>query len=412
MPRAYEQSHPWLTFSIDLRRASHELWMLLGEARSKCEHLCGVPLQPQVATMLHTVYLAKGVHATASIEGNTLSEKDVINIIEGNFPVSRSESYLKQEIDNIIGATNDLLGAVERNGSEDISVGQIKDYNKTVLNNLSVDDHVIPGEFSLVQVGVMRYRGAPKEDYEFLMERLCEWLNSTDFKTNDDDMIIPFGIIKSIVSHIYLAWIHPFGDGNGRTARLLEVRFLLEAGVPSAAAHLLSNHYNRTRDEYYRQLEYASKSGGDIMPFLLYAVRGFVDQFRKQLLQVKRQLWDITWINHVHSTFGGEKTPSDRRQLKLILELGRIEEFVPKARIKLITPELAVEYAQRTAKTISRDLGRLKQSGLIEETKEGVRAKKEILLAFLPRSRPGNAEKQLKEALRMKRVENQLSFEF
>jgi Fic family protein len=46
---------------------------------------------------------------------------------------------------------------------------------------------------------------------------------------------IVIGVIKSIIAHLYLAWIHPFGDGNGRTARLLEVRFLMEAGVPSAA---------------------------------------------------------------------------------------------------------------------------------------------------------------------------------
>lgn len=56
-----------------------------------------------------------------------------------------------------------------------------------------------------------------------------------------------YAIFKAVVAHLYLAWIHPVGDGNGRTARLVEFQILLSSGVPSPAAHLLSNHYNQTR---------------------------------------------------------------------------------------------------------------------------------------------------------------------
>jgi Fic family protein len=85
-----------------------------------------------------------------------------------------------------------------------------------------------------------------------------------------------YAILKAVVAHLYLAWIHPFGDGNGRTARLVEFQILLSSGVPSPAAHLLSNHYNQTRSEYYRQLDRASKSGGELAPFIEYGARGFV----------------------------------------------------------------------------------------------------------------------------------------
>jgi hypothetical protein len=54
-------------------------------------------------------------------------------------------------------------------------------------------------------------------------------------------------LIAAVVAHVYFEWIHPFGDGNGRTGRLIELKLLLEAGVPQPAAHLLSNHYNATR---------------------------------------------------------------------------------------------------------------------------------------------------------------------
>jgi hypothetical protein len=97
---------------------------------------------------------------------------------------------------------------------------------------------------------------------------MFQWLNADLNPPLREDAPIPFAILKAIMAHLYLAWIHPFGDGNGRTARLLEFHILLEAGVPLPVAHLLSDHSNRTRAEYYRQLDRASKSGGDVLPFL------------------------------------------------------------------------------------------------------------------------------------------------
>ncbi|CED92167.1 Fido domain [Actinomyces succiniciruminis] len=61
--------------------------------------------------------------------------------------------------------------------------------------------------------------------------------------------------ILATLAHLHLTWIHPFGDGNGRMSRLLEFELLIRAGVPVPAAHLLSDHYNKTRDMYYSILE-------------------------------------------------------------------------------------------------------------------------------------------------------------
>ena len=78
MTRLYEESHPWLTF--DLRQVNNmgpRPWMLMGEARSKCQHLAGAPLQPALAEALNQVTLIKGAQATTAIEGNTLTEQQV-----------------------------------------------------------------------------------------------------------------------------------------------------------------------------------------------------------------------------------------------------------------------------------------------------------------------------------------------
>jgi Fic family protein len=384
--RKYENSHPWLTFRLDLRRASPHLWIALGEAQSKCQHIAGVPLQPKVASRLHLIYLARGIQATTAIEGNTLTEKEVIERVEKKLKLPPSREYLGKEVDNILQACNRMLKDLEHDRPLKLSTTLIEQLNAQVLRDLKLDPGVVPGEIRKHSVGVGPYRGAPWEDCRYLLDKLCDWLNSGDFDAPPGEEII-YGLIKSIVAHVYLAWIHPFGDGNGRTARLLEVMFLLEAGVPSAAAHLLSNHYNLTRSEYYRQLDQTSKSNGDLLPFIQYAVTGFVDQLREQIAAVQDQQLQVSWVNYVHEQFGAQKTSADRRQRDLVLAMSGKRDFIKPSEIKQLTPEIAVAYAGKTSKTISRDLNRLKKKGLIEAGPQGYRAMIETMLAFLPASR-------------------------
>ena len=274
------------------------------------------------------MYLAKGAAATTAIEGNTLSEEEVLKAVEGKLVVPPSRQYLKQEVDNIIAACNDIGVRVAAGELEPLSSALLCSYNRQVLDNLPAGEDVAPGElrkYSVV-VGNM-YRGAPSEDCPRLVERLCEWLNGPDFRppeNSPEGMDTVYAILRAVVAHLYLAWIHPFGDGNGRTARLLELHILLSAGVPSPAAHLLSNHYNQTRAEYYRQLDQASKSGGEIAPFIEYAVRGFVDGLREQLETIRTQQWDVFWRDFVYEKFRSQNSKAATRQRYLALDLARI----------------------------------------------------------------------------------------
>jgi Fic family protein len=258
------------------------------------------------------------------------------------------------------------------------------DYNEQVLHKLPPEAGEVPGKIRTHPVVVGNvYRGAPAEDCEYLLDRLCEWLNGTDFTAPEGKEVV-YAIIKAVVAHLYLAWIHPFGNGNGRSARLLEFHILLSAGVPSPAAHLLSNHYNQTRAEYYRQLDYASKSRGDILPFLIYAVRGFVDGLREQLEKIWDQQWDVVWRNYVHELFQNKNSPTDTRQRHLALDLGSRGDWAQIGEITELTPRLAKAYAGKTAKTVQRDLNALIKMELIARDGRKVRARREVILAFLP----------------------------
>jgi len=383
--RKYQETHPWISFSLNLEKASHKFWMLLGEIQSKCGHIAGVPLKKSVADELHQLYLAKGVLGTAAIEGNTLSEEEVLKRINEQLQLPLSKEYLGQEIDNITGACNDILNGMLKGETGELDPNTLKRFNCQVLNSLPEAEEKEPGKVRQSSVGVGHYRGAPPEDCEYLIERLCEWLNRERASAPEHSKIA-FGVIRAVFAHLYLAWIHPFNDGNGRTARLTELQILLDVGVPTPAAHLLSNHYNLTRTEYYRQLDRTSQSKGDVFPFMEYALQGFLDGLKEQLAVIRGYQWDVIWRDFVYETFKKQKSKissrviARRRELVLAFKL----KPVPINEIRSLSTELAESYAQKTTKTIVRDLNALVDMGLVEHSTEGVRAKKEIILAFLP----------------------------
>jgi Fic family protein len=194
------------------------------------------------------------------------------------------------------------------------------------------------------------------------------------------------------VAHLYLVWIHPFGDGNGRTARLLELQLLLAAGFPTPATQLLSNHYNQTRSEYYRQLNAAGRTG-DPLPFVTYALRGFVDGLAEQLELIFAWQREDRWEQYVYQQFGELRSEADRRRLRLVLEVSRTArdrgEAVPRSEMRWLTPKLAMAYDKKTEKTLTRDLKEIRDLSLLIRQGRGYRPHESVLLGLLPKSVDG-----------------------
>lgn len=381
--RSYLTSHPWITFRAGLGSAPPRMWMLLGEAVSKCDHLAGVPLRVDTANRLHQIYMAKGVLATTAIEGNTLSEEQALEAVEGHLKVPPSQEYLAQELQNIIDAANMICEDVNSGADLALSPATINRYDEIVLRDLEVASEVTPGQIRTgsVMVGNV-YRGPPAEDCDYLLDRLCSWLTGPDFAAPHGQAELPFAILRAVLAHLYIAWIHPYGDGNGRTARLVEFHLLVASGVPTPAAHLLSNHYNQTRTEYYRQLDHASRTN-DVVPFVSYALQGFVDGLAEQISTVRDQEYELTWDAVVGEIIEGH-SPSDVRRKKLAIALFRAGEPVRKSDLPNLTSELTRMYAQVTEKALSRDLNSPPLRQLVEKTLGGYRARREIIAGFLP----------------------------
>lgn len=390
--RTCQETHPWIDFRVDLRPAPPELWMLLGEARSKIEHIAGSLLNPEVAREMHIVYLTKGALATTAIEGNTLSEEEARQQIEGELHLPPSREYLGRELDNMVTAYNEIRDELVAGAAPPMSRQTIENYNRLILKGLELDEGIVPGEFPEHAVVVGSYRGAPREDREFLLDRLSEWLNGPDFTARSPGWELPMAIVKAIVAHLYIAWIHPFGDGNGRTARLMELRILLEAGVPTPATHLLSNHYNQTRTEYYRQLRLASRGEADVLPFIRYALQGFVDGLRDQLGRIRGQQFADRWEQYVYQQFGRATTPARLRQRQLVLEMSKADKPLSRAELPTLSSGLIEMYRSKTGKALTRDLNVVTKMGLVRRQAAGYVPNRRVIEAFLPVMAEGERE--------------------
>ena len=389
--RSYRESHPWITFeATDFNKLGPRTWMLLGEARSKCEHLTGAPLQPDVAKDLYRVALIKGAQATTAIEGNTLTEEQVEGILDGTFKAPPSRAYQQREVQNVLDLLNEIDSQVMSGDSPVITRNLACEFNRRLLEGTEHEADAIPGRIRDHEVAVGRYRGAPARDCNYLLKLLAEWLESDTFKSDDPEVRFARAVASAVYAHLYMAWLHPFGDGNGRTARLMEFLILARSGMtPLLAAHLLSNHYNLTRDQYYRELEAASQTQ-DTVGFLAYAIQGFVDGLREQIEKVVLQQLELTWINYVHDVMSTyPSSPARERQRALVLAIPSGGEF-SKGELQRLTPELAALYATKGPRTLSRDLNRLEKAGLVRQHHKRWTANQFLVKAFLPPVAEGN----------------------
>ena len=387
--RDYEESHPWITFkATDVNELPPRTWMLLGEARAVCEQLANTPLTPSVARYLNEVALIKGAQATTAIEGNTLDEEQVAGIYHGEYTAPPSRAYQEREVRNVLDTLNDIDTLTANGKLGPVTVKLICDYNRCVLDAPEHTLDAVPGEFRDHSVMVGKYRGAPAQSCRYLTQRLAEWLEGDIFCSDDPETDFALTVVQAVYAHLYIAWIHPFGDGNGRTARLLEYTLLARSGqFPLLAAHLLSNHYNLTRDQYYRELEAASQSGST-GSFLAYAAQGLVDGLRQQIEFVRAQQLDVFWTNFVNETMDGFPTSqASNRQRAMVLAMPPFG-VLSRDDLTVLNTTLAVLYAGTGPRTLSRDLNRLLKAGLILREGRDWKANTDVLFTFLPPAAP------------------------
>ena len=175
---------------------------LIAEISAKIERYA-IRMEQADALKLRKANRIKTIHSSLAIEGNTLSEEEVADILEGKNVVAPIKQI--QEVRNAI-RTYELYPT--------LTPFDIKDLLKAhgVMMESLVDR---PGTFRHSGVGVFGEKGLvhmapPAERVPYLMEDLFEWLNKSE-----DHLLV-----RSCVFHYEFEFIHPFIDGNGRMGRL------------------------------------------------------------------------------------------------------------------------------------------------------------------------------------------------
>ncbi|WP_454174981.1 Fic family protein [Gordonia sputi] len=381
------EQHPYICFEFKTGDIPADMWLALGEAMSKCQHLAGVPLKPGRANTMAAIYLARGVQATTAIEGNTLTDAEVQQIVEkGSAKVGKSREYLEREVLNVLGAIRDIDAALRVGDVLPITRERLEALNFQILDGIPDRPEVVPGRVRTHNVSAGTYRAPQWQDVPDLLDQFVRWINemrsSVTPETTDPAARFITAILSAILAHLYIAWIHPFGNGNGRLARLIEVQILSESGVvPIVATNLLSDFYNKTRDAYYLALDDAQR---DVIAFIRYALDGFLDEVRAQIEEVKEENIQIHWESFVYETFRGQPSTETRtRQRELALSMPDGEWITAKQGTQL-TPRLAGLYAKVGERTPARDLNDLVRMELADKDGRRYRARRSVIRAFIP----------------------------
>lgn len=369
---------------------SPRICVALGECVGYVNALAEMPLRAVHRERLLGVALIKGAQATTAIEGNTLTDEEIEAIYEGHSTVPPSREYQQIEVANVLQAMNDILQElVTAQDAERITPALLKRFHREIGKDLGEHFEAVPGQFRNAPRIVGPYRCPDSSDVPGLVDALCDWLQD-EFRFYSGEQSMADAVVQAIVTHVYIEWIHPFGDGNGRTGRLVEFYVLLRAGYPDIASHILSNFYNQTRPQYYRKIDQARKEN-DLTCFIEYAIAGLRDGLKESLRTVQESQFETAWQRLVYDTFGEvqyrkKEVFKRRRQLLLSMPLDReltLEELA------VLTPDLARRYAARDVRALKRDIELGMDLGLLEEVSPGkrYRANASQLLQRMPRRR-------------------------
>jgi len=239
---------------------------------------------------------AETIHASTAIEGNTLTQSQVDEVLEGK--KIHAEEQDIQEIVNYNKALEYIEG-LNKSKRVNISEALIKKFNGFILQNIK--DHAA-GEYRTGQVFVGDYLPPKYTDVSRLMEEFVQWLQNP--QPQDLSPILYTGI-----AHYQLVAIHPFEDGNGRTTRVLTTFMLMQNGYDVYRFFALESYYNRNRKAYYEALNSADKyrinGQPDLTRWLEYYVEGMLIEAERaksrieELSQMSKLMTKKHWISDI-----------------------------------------------------------------------------------------------------------------
>jgi len=239
--------------------------------------------------------LIRMTHSSTAIEGNRLNVKEVEDLVaRKKIDAPERDIY---EVQNYLKA----LKYIEKNVSfkKPITEEVILRIHKLVTNKTLPKEQ--SGRYRKNPIYVVKrrlgfpdeivYTGPDEKKVPKLCQDLIAWV-----KENEQRDINP--IILAGMAHLEITAIHPFNDGNGRTARALATLILYKTGYDFRRLFALEDYYNKDRPSYYEAINTGEKyhdGKADFTFWLSYFVKGFreeIDNTRRKVLTLSKKKLD------------------------------------------------------------------------------------------------------------------------
>lgn len=212
------------------------------------------------------------IHASLKIESIESSRDSIRRILGGQAPRNDSEKRvygMKCGLDYIADSRHTI--------TED---NLFRLYELAIEDTLEPDNQLLSGHYyrhdTVYVVGdAVEHEGLPFAQVPDAMGALMGFAQSKD-KINE--------LHKAAILHFFIAYLHPYFDGNGRMARLLHLWYLVQCGYPSTLFIPISKYIEQSRSAYYRAYSLTEENARltgvlDVTPFLAY----FTQQVYEQL---------------------------------------------------------------------------------------------------------------------------------
>lgn len=325
----------------------------IAEAKSVIEH---AKILPKQELKLRRQALIRMTHASTKIEGNALNIHQVEAIAKHKkIDAPARDIY---EVENYLKAIRYISKVVAN--KEKINEQIILKIHKFVTDKTLPEEQ--SGRYRQIPIYVVRrrlkmpnevvYTGPDAKKVKRLMDNLIDWIHESE-KRNINPIIIA-GIV-----HLEITAIHPFVDGNGRTARALATLILYQQGYDFRRLFALEDYYNKDRSEYYRAVNIGrnyEEREQDITQWLEYFVEGFkeeIDNVKAQIISLGRRKIDEN---------AGSQIYLDKNQIKILDFLETMGRITVKDVIDIL------ECPQRTAQF---NLQKLKKIKMIQQIGKG-----------------------------------------
>jgi len=311
------------------------------------------PLVPLWEAKFREEAVKKTIHHGTHLEGNLLSEEQAEKVIEG-----RQGEILGRERD-----VQEVLNY--RNVLEFIDKYSFSDYNDKILRKihqlvveriLDLSESGIYRKVGVVvknnRTGEVTFRPPPAVAVPVQIKEFFDWLDSREGREDHP-------VLRAGVTHYELARIHPFLDGNGRTARVMALMVLFEEGYDVKRFLSLDEHYDLDPAKYYEALKTVERVNGDLTFWLEY----FCEGLALSLGGVRDRVTSLSRDVRLKSRLGDEQVALSDRQIKII-------KLAEKARGRFTTTEAKAWFPMVSKDTVLREINKLVEKGIM--VKKGI----------------------------------------